>query len=960
MKKLKRRLRFLLPWLLLGFLGMILFMLYLLSTNMNSLDRNRVELNIRQLLALNTQIDHDVLRLRYRQLMGYDSLTTGSRKIEELLVNMETEFAKLDLQDALSEAKDDWNEKASKLDDFKRHNSVLVNSLYHFINLANQLQALDTTVPQQHLELVNAVVRYTLVFVSEQQSQMHNHAVEAVDRLDRSVATWKGTDATLAKLLVAHAHKILNNHLPVNQIMRDMSRNGFAENISVAYQAYIMTYFANLEKAERYRKLMAVFSLVMIITVLAIVLRLQHTAQDLAESHSLLNNIADHLSEGILGFDGDRRLMFINRQAETLLQRASDELIGRRFNDVLNIPDRSAVDFVTAILDGSRFNGEVWLKASGSESQFPALFLGGPLPSLEGLGTAGYVVSFRDVTAEHEAEARLRLAARVFDNLSEAMTVAGADGRIQSINPAFAAITGYSEQEAIGKVPGQVLGSGQHDNEFFKSMWATLKQEGKWRGEIINRRKNGELFPEWLSITSVRDQSGKVEQYIALFSDMTDRKQAEAHIHHLAYHDSLTGLANRMLFGDRLNTAIHQAHRAGRPLAVVFLDLDRFKSINDSLGHPEGDKLLKQVGKRLEELLREGDTLARFGGDEFAILLPEIDDPADAAALARRILRSFEKPFLVGGHEVFSGTSVGIAIYPNDAKDGDILLKHADVALYNAKNAGRSTYQFFQESKSEDFLARLELETALRHAVDRNELRLYYQPQVSSQTQKIYGVEALVRWQHPALGLIPPDRFIPLAESTGYIDTLGIWCLETACNQFVQWQKTGVPIQRIAVNVSVRQLKNPHFMDTVLDIVKRTEMPLEHLELEMTESSMTDNPERVMEIFAAFRAKGIRIAIDDFGTGYSSLSYLARFPVDVLKIDKSFVQAMDTENDTTAVVRAIAVLAHSLSMEIVAEGIETEPQRNKLTAFGVELLQGYLYSRPVPNEKLIELPCVKG
>ncbi|MDR3347798.1 MAG: EAL domain-containing protein [Helicobacteraceae bacterium] len=955
---LKAALRFLLPWILLGVLGGILFILYALSTNLGNADRNRTELIVRQTLAHNTQIDFDVLRLRHRQLLGYDSITATANRVATLIDRLDEEFAMLGQSRRLDRAKKQWQEKMEKLDDFKRQNSVLVNSLYHFINIVNQFQARGSAIADDRRLLINAAIRNVLIFVSEQQSMTHDRALESINRLESSQSKWQGADGALSKLLAAHGHKILDNHLPVQELLRQMADNSFVQEIGDAYAAYLSEYALNAAKAERYRRLMAIFALIMIIAAMAIVLRLQQIAQELAESHSLLSNIADHLSEGILGFNGKRELMFINREAEKLLERPMSELIGQTYDNVLRVTAKGDNDFSSALLNAERFTGEIWLKRSDG-SRFPALFMGGALPSQDGFSAAGYVTSFRDITEQYEAEARLRLAARVFDNLSEAMTVTGADGRIQSVNPAFAAITGYSEDEVLGCIPGKILGSGQHGQDFFKSMWSTLKQDGKWRGEIINRRKNGELFPEWLSITAVRSKTGKTEQYIALFSDISDRKQAEAHIHHLAYYDPLTSLANRMLFHDRLNTAIHQAHRTNRPLAVMYLDLDRFKSVNDSLGHKEGDNLLKEAGRRLEELAREGDTVARFSGDEFAVLLSEVNSLSDVSQMALDIVRAFEMPFVIADREIFSGASIGIALYPNDADNADDLLKHADVALYHAKNEGGGTYLFFSSTNGENHLERLELETALRHAVDRGELRLFYQPQVSSKTQKIYGVEALVRWQHPQKGLIPPDRFISLAESIGYIDTLGIWCLETACRQFVQWRKEGHKIERIAVNVSAKQLRNENFIDTVLSIINKTDMPIEHLELELTESSMTDNPEKVLEIFMRFRQKGIRIAIDDFGTGYSSLSYLVRFPVDVLKIDKSFVQAMGTANDSSVVVRTITVLAHSLSMEIVAEGVETEQQRDALTKLDVELLQGFLYSRPVPSEKLVELACAK-
>jgi diguanylate cyclase (GGDEF)-like protein/PAS domain S-box-containing protein len=649
----------------------------------------------------------------------------------------------------------------------------------------------------------------------------------------------------------------------------------------------------------------------------------------------------------------------MNQRAEMLLGRNEKELLGTNVDTIWLPENVDSSGFRAALRAGYSYEGEEWLQRSGGDA-FPAVFMGGGLPRLDDSDVAqGYVASFRDVTVQHQDEARLRVAASVFENLSEAMTIAGPDGRIQSVNLAFTEITGYSEAEAKGKTPGELLGSGLHDQEFFRAMWSCLDNDRHWQGEIINRRKSGETYPEWLSITAVCNEDGNVEQFIGLFSDISERKQAEAYIHHLAYHDPLTGLANRLLFNDRLNTAMSQAHRSQYLLAIMLLDLDHFKSINDSLGHHAGDLLLAAVSQRLAGLLREGDTLARLGGDEFAVLLPDITSHADAAMLASRVVLSFEKPFNLEGREVFISTSIGIAVYPADGENAELLLKNADVALYNAKDAGRAAFRFFLESDSTDSLERLELETDLRRAVMRDELRLYYQPQVSSRTGVMYGVEALVRWQHPTRGLLMPDRFIGLAESTGYIEVLGRWCLETACQQMVEWQKAGLPIRRVAVNVSPRQLRNPDFMEMVLEIVKETGINPNCLELELTESSMADDPEHTFSVFSQLRQQGIRIAIDDFGTGYSSLSYLARYPVDVVKIDKSFIDGIvGSEQNSLSLIQAVVLMAHTLSMETVAEGVETAEQRQKLIAMQCDLLQGYFYSRPCPAAALIELPCM--
>ncbi|GHT89688.1 hypothetical protein AGMMS49545_00610 [Betaproteobacteria bacterium] len=953
--KSRQFLRPLLPWMMLTVLGCILFVFYMLSSALSDKERTQVELDMRQILMLDTRISLDVMRLRHRQLQGYDSLSDSVGQVSLMLNDLQGKFTELGLPDALKPSVRAWETKEMALEDFKRQNTVLVNSLYHFVNLSRQLHSGKA----EDIDLLNSVTRDVLVFINEQQTEDIPALLTSLDRLEIVSQGWRDPMSVRAGLLAAHGRQIVDNHIPVQRLMTNISRNPFTQDLEQAYGEYVRTYNRMSAQAENYRRMMAIFSLLMVISVVLIVLRLQYTARELERSHSLLDNIADHLGEGILSFDGRGNLNFMNQRAEMLLGRNETELLGTNLDDIWSREDVQNSGFRAALRSGYSYDGEEWLRRADGAS-FPAVFLGGALPHLEDSDSAqGYVASFRDVTVQHQAEARLRVAASVFENLSEAMTIAGADGKIQSVNHAFTTITGYTEAEAQGKTPGELLASGLHDAEFFRAMWASLNTEGRWQGEIINRRKSGETYPEWLSITVVRNEAGDVEQYIGIFSDISERKQAEAYIHHLAYHDPLTGLANRLLFNDRLNTAMSQAHRSRYLLAIMLLDLDHFKSINDSLGHHAGDLLLAATSQRLSGMLREGDTLARLGGDEFAVLLPNITSHADAAMLASRMVVAFEKSFELEGREIFISTSIGIAVYPADGKNAEILLKNADVALYNAKDSGRAAFRFFLESDSTDSLERLELETDLRRAVLNNELRLYYQPQISTRTGMIYGVEALVRWQHPTRGLLMPDRFIGLAENTGYIETLGRWCLETGCQQMVAWQKAGLPIQRIAVNVSPRQLRNPDFMDMTLEIIEKTGINPNCLELELTESSMADDPENTFNVFSVLRKKGIRIAIDDFGTGYSSLSYLARYPVDVVKIDKSFVDGiMGGEQSSLSLVKAVVLMAHTLNMETVAEGVETAEQRQKLIAMQCDLLQGYLYSRPVPADKLIELPCM--
>ncbi|MCL2874826.1 MAG: EAL domain-containing protein [Betaproteobacteria bacterium] len=945
-------LRMFLPWMILAILGGILLTLYILSHSLNESERNRVEQITRQIETLDTRINFDVMRLHHRQLLTYDSLSISSAQIDSLLVELQGAFVRMGIPGTLKNSSEAWQKKSLLLDDFRRQNAVFANSLYHFVNLSRHLYTAKADGAAKNL--VAIITRDLLIFVNEHDDREAHAILKKLNQLENSAPSF-GKHADDARLLAAHGNQIINNHLPVQRQIKEISRNTFPQEIARAYGNYLESYSQLLNRAEGYRRMMAAFSLLLVFSVVIIMLRLQQTARELEKSHALLDNIADHLSEGILSFDANGKLNFMNQRAETLLGRSETELFGTDVAALWPASDVAHSAFRLALKSNMHHEGEEWLQHANGE-RFPAIFLGGPLPPDSGEGLAGYVTSFRDVTFQHQAEERLRIAASVFDNITEAMAIADQDGIIQSVNSAFTKITGYTEKEAIGETPGKLLASGLHDPIFYKEMWRQIIDDGHWQGEIVNRRKNGETYPEWLSITAIKNESGKVIQYVGLFTDISERKQTEAYINRLAYYDPLTRLANRLLFNDRLGNALLQAHRNRRPLAILFIDLDHFKAINDSLGHKKGDALIIAASERLASLLREGDTLARISGDEFALLLPEITSHADALSLASRILQEFSRPFGLDRREFFISTSIGIAIYPSDGESEDILMKNANIALHHAKDAGRSCFRFFLESDNTYSLDQLELEADLRHSVERGELLVHYQPQIEISSGLIHGMEALIRWQHPTRGLLLPGQFVPLAESIGYIDTLGQWCLDTACRQFVEWQNQGICLQRIAVNISARQLRNPDFPEKVLQTVHETGIQPSCLEIELTESSMSEDPELIFGIFSKLRQAGIRIAIDDFGTGYSSLSYLSRYPVDVLKIDKIFVENVSEAEDAFSVVHAIVALAHSLKMIVVAEGVETVAQRETLINLDCDLLQGFLYYRPCSAAELIDLP----
>ncbi|MFH1059599.1 MAG: PAS domain S-box protein, partial [Pseudomonadota bacterium] len=536
--------------------------------------------------------------------------------------------------------------------------------------------------------------------------------------------------------------------------------------------------------------------------------------------------------------------------------------------------------------DGSLFWAEISLKRS---------FIG---------GNDRLLAMVRDISQRKQAEEQIQLLAKVFENTIEGITITDVRGNIQMVNPGFTHITGYTQEEVVGRNP-RVLKSDRHDPQFYETMWQEIHQRGHWSGEIWNRRKSGEAYPEWLTINVIKDSQGQTSHFVALFHDITEIKRSEEKIKHQAYHDALTGLPNRQLFNDRLEVALARARRNRKQVAIMFLDLDHFKTINDSLGHAVGDLLLQGVGQRLREAVRQEDTVSRLGGDEFIMILPEIDDADDAVVVAGRIIESLENPFVLRGHELYVTSSIGITIFPSDGEDLETLVKNADMAMYLAKEEGRNTYRLFTPAMNDRARHRQELLSNLRKALERDEFLVYYQPQVELSSGRLVGMEALVRWQTATGELVGPNQFIPLAEETGLIVPLGERVLDVACRQSAQWIRQGHPHLRLAVNLSARQFNQPGLVEIVGGILERSGLTADHLELEITESTVMTNLEAAAETLRRLHQQGIRLALDDFGTGHSSLYYLKHFSIDVLKIDRSFIKDLPQDQDAAAIAEAV-------------------------------------------------------
>ncbi len=556
----------------------------------------------------------------------------------------------------------------------------------------------------------------------------------------------------------------------------------------------------------------------------------------------------------------------------------------------------------------------------------------------------GYI---EDITARIEAHSRLNQAAAVFRSTGEGVMITDCNGIILDVNKSFTKITGYSRKEVLG-CHSSILRSERHDQNFYKNMWQEILQKGHWHGEIWNRAKNGAIYPEMLTISAIDYEPDKQPSgYVGVFADITSQKETEAHLDHLAHYDALTDLPNRLLIRERLIHSLIMSLRKRSKVAVLFLDLDRFKNVNDTLGHRVGDLLLVEIAARLKQLVRAGDTVGRISGDEFCFILEDIHLVTDVIPIVEKLVSVFRESIKIDKHTITISVSIGIAISPDNSSDADALLSYSDSAMYEAKEAGRNTYKFYTEEMTQQALEHSFVQSAMRNALDSSEFSVVYQPQILAQTNALVGVEVLARWQHPSQGHIAPDKFIKIAESSGLIRELGAWVLRKACEQGVEWLASGVQFGRLFVNVSVSQLHDESFLDVVSTCLRETGFSAKHLGFEVTESFIMKDPHHAIKVLSALKALNIQLAVDDFGTGYSSLSYLKQLPIDKLKIDRSFIGDIPSDLDDMAISEAIIAMGRALNLTVIAEGVENELQADFLIGKGCCEMQGYLYSSPL-------------
>jgi diguanylate cyclase (GGDEF)-like protein/PAS domain S-box-containing protein len=790
-------------------------------------------------------------------------------------------------------------------------------------------------------------------YVTEDHDHMlYGETVEAVSTTSLRLEAALGRDSTTTRRIgqgVAFArHACLDwrdcylvNFLPVHD------RSGKAV-------AYIVTQAPDASHASRVAVLGGVF-LVGVVLLSALVI----LGMNWLRSREQMRVISQNVGKGIYVVDRNGIITYANPAAAAMLGFDIAAMVGQPAHDLLHAESNGTqVAAAECPILQVALHGEIHQSANElfrckDGSTLPVEVTASPIRELGEI--TGVVTLFSDIRERLAVEARLRQSDAAFNQAAEGVLITDAQNRIVAINHAFSNLTGYTEADVLGKNPG-LLSSGQQTPEFYQRMWAEIRRFGHWQGEVYNRRKNGSVFPEWLSIAAIKDAQGKVTNYVAVFNDISDLKDKEARLNFMAHHDTLTGLPNRLLFADRLGHALAAAARNSHRVAVLFMDLDRFKQVNDSLGHDAGDQLLVDTGERIAACLRQEDTLGRQGGDEFVILLERLNEGHDAVQVAEKVINALKPVCRVHDHEVYIGGSIGISLYPDDGNDVVTLLKHADNAMYLAKSAGGNTWRFFNPALAEDAVERLNLEVELRRALERDEFRLHYQPKVDLADGHINALEVLLRWQHPVRGLLAPGAFLKVAKESGMMVDIGHWVMHAAARQAVVWSDMGLPVP-VSVNVDGSQLSRDLLSQLVTEVIDSTGLMPTQLGLEITETAIMEQPGSVVDKLATIRALGVRIYIDDFGTGHSSLSRLKQLPISVLKVDAAFVRDMVEDASDRAIVRATVALAHEMDMKVVAEGVETHEQLRLLREIGCDSVQGYLLARPMPAEQVEILLC---
>jgi diguanylate cyclase (GGDEF)-like protein/PAS domain S-box-containing protein len=845
-------------------------------------------------------------------------------------------------------------EQVTLLRSIERSNEGLVRLQGYLVGIQERQKGVSTYLQGRLLAQLETMHEDALriVFIADELMQQRLFSAQRY-----GVALLVITGLILTVLALRLARSVTRSLLRINRGIEYFAKGELAKPIQLEGNNELTDLARHLNKMAAQLSQLSVVRDDLQDSVAARTQELETSRQALLKSELRYRSLFDNMDNGVIVLE------LLNEEKQAIIQgfnRASEAITGVSMADAIG---QSLEKLFPGIVDTEFLTGLFYVHRSGQVYHFNEKRYqdGGQIEWISGhayrLHNNEVVVVYEKVTERKIAEDKLKQAATVFAEASEAVVITDGRLRVLDVNRAFSNITQFGKNSVIGKRPG-FLKAKLHNRQFFSHIKDELKIHGRWSGEITDKRRDGSVYPCWMSISEVLDDRDVVANYVAIFSDITDIKRSQQKLQHMVQHDALTGLANRSLLNAQLDRAIAVAQRHRSMLAVAFIDLDRFKSINDCMGHPAGDEFLQRFAERLQGSVRKVDLVARISGDEFVVLIEDVVKKEDAQIAVKKLMEVFTDSFLISGQELRVTGSIGVSVFPDDGENSLSLMRNADVAMYSAKRNGRNTYEFYREDMSVAMLEHVLLENALRGAIQREELSLVYQPQINIKDGRIIGAEVLLRWRYPQVGNVSPDVFIPMAENNGLIHAIGAWVLEHACLQVKSWQSKGLTIGRMAINVAAPQLMHMNYIRDVEKILLRTGVSPQSLEFEVTESSIIEDTEQAIRQIERVRALGIEFAMDDFGTGYSSLSYLKKLPINRLKIDRSFVSNLPYAKEDTAIAEAIIAMSKALQLQVIAEGVETAEQAMFLLNHGCTEAQGYFYSKPVSAAEIEKMMIV--
>ena len=939
---------------------LVLFLILLISlfTYLYSVEKSinnftHISNEITELKLLDQELNNFALSMN--QFHNHDKINDKIDTFNNILTDLKDNLYKhypndKDIHLKLKKLTDEFHLKKDLIEHFKSLNSSLISGSHFLFDLQRNI-AQNPTINAETKSLINESLFYIFRFTTSE----YIDKAYVQKKLQEITSAAKKENNHLIDNFYLQSKIMLDTLADLKELSTQIEKSPLFNTITSLHTTLNKIYDSNLFIQKAITALFFFSTIIILITLIIIHIRsIQNAKELLAFKYAM-----QHSDNTIVITDPQRNITFVNDVFEKTTGYSLQEVLGENPRILKsNMQDDSFYKEMNAKLDqGKKWEGEFINKRKDGTLFYEKASI---VPVFLNKKLISYLAIKLDITEYVEQNMKLAQAASVFENTEEAIIIADADGKVTSINRAFSEIYGYTIDDIRGRNLS-ILHSGMQDKTFYKDMWNQIHTNGLWRGKIINRTKTGEKIPVWSTIKMITDVHGKIVNYTSIQTDLREIEDSQAKAAYLAYHDPLTGLYNRVNFEEYLSHALSNAKRANTILAILFIDLDRFKVINDTLGHDIGDEVLITVSSRLKTALRESDFISRWGGDEFVVILENLTSSSDAAMVATNIIETLKQPMKIHTHHLLTTASIGIALYPENGQDASTLIKHADSAMYLAKDMGKNNFRYYTTELSQEIQNKLSIDIALRNAIENNEMYMVFQPQYSLSTKEIVSVEALVRWQNKELGFIPPDKFIPIAEDSGVIVKLGYFIFEESCKKYKEMLESGITtLQRVAINVSSIQFKEQNLLSNFIEILNIYNLKPSQVEIEITEHFLMEHTQTNIHMLKEFQEHGFKISIDDFGTGYSSMSYLKQLPIDTIKIDKSFVDDIAQESSDNVIIEAITALAKTLGFTIVAEGIETYEQEEFLNSIGCDIGQGFLFSPPKTYEEIIKKFSHKG